>query len=152
MGAASSINNYKVYTNKIYKVISCRKCCQRYCKDCDIQLCKECCRGCIISYEETQYFQSENIKLLFCCYHFLDFIVKNELKETIPILNNLDNEIYTEIKNITSREKLLELNNGWMTEEEAEKYAKKYNIDPSEFIKNKKCISEHLSQKNKEYF
>lgn len=39
-----------------------------------------------------------------------------------------------------------------MTEEEAEKYAKRYNIDPSEFIKNKKCISEYLSQKNKEYF
>jgi hypothetical protein len=153
MGATSSINNnYKNYSNKIYKAIPCRKCCQKHYNNCDIQICKKCCKECIISYEETKIFQNENIKLLFCCYHFLNFVVINELKESITILNNLDVEIYTEIKNTISREKLLELNNGWMTEEDAENYAKRNRIDSTEFINNKKCISEYLSQKNKEYF
>lgn len=152
MGSASSVNNYKVYSDKIYKTIPCRRCCQKQCDQCNIQICKECCKGCIISYEEAKIFQNENIKLLFSCYHFLDFIVKNKLKESIIILNNLDNKIYVEIKNIISREKLLELNNGWMTEKEAENYAKRNKIDIIEFINNKKCISEYLSQKNEEYF
>ena len=149
MGASSSINNnYKNYSNKIYKIVPCRKCCQKQCNTSNIQLCKECCKECIISYEETEIFQNENIKLLFCCYHFLNFIVENKLKENITILNNLDNEIYSEIKNKTSREELLELNNGWMTEKDAEDYSKKNKIDINEFINNKKCISEYLSQNN----